>query len=446
MKQLDPNEISFSRSSIIDDAGKVFFHGGEVFRAIYSREHAELYRKILQEPWMAEVFDAGLVNTSVATDISLPTAYLILKHETIPFETHPAESTNYLHWLAAKAIVSVSLRLAKQGLLLKDAHPWNIMFQKGKATVVDFGSITKADSIPFSWLEEFRKYFCVPLWIASTRWNAFALEYRRQHSNGFGIRVFENPILNRLLFRKIMGLRQSLSPPIEFFKCLDDWLDQHKPTSRQKEFWADYQQCGDNLDHLRPELPKQKFVHDILCQEKPGKVLDFAANKGYYSEMAARLGADVLACDYEEYCVDHCLTLAREKQLPITPALLDFCLPTPNFGLGLLGRNAYERFHSDIVLALGLVHHICITQRIPVEVFCEICMNYSNSGVILEYVDPSDKHVATWKRPTPENYSIEGISKFFSRKFPRVIQGEPMVDNGINRVMLFFGKEQSSRE
>ena len=189
-----------------------------------------------------------------------------------------------------------------------------------------------------------------------------------------------------------------------------------------------------------PELPKPKFVFEILSKERPDKVLDFAANKGYYSKMAALLGAAVIACDYEEYCVNECLHVAQSNGLSITPALLDFKAPTPKYGMGLRGPDSFERMRSDMVLALGLVHHICIGQQIPVEIFCEICMSYAEKGIILEYVDPTDIHVQSWGVVKPKNYALESISQIIQNKFPRIIHGNPIIDGGLNRKMLYFSR------
>lgn len=438
MKIIDKSEVTFSPTSIIDRHGKVFFHDGKVYRAIYSKEYAKLYTEILLSDWINEAFDSGLVKTSISEAISLNDAFVTLEHEVIPFETHPAEFTSSMHWLAAKAIITVNRRLLKHGLILKDAHPWNIMFKKGIATVVDFGSITQSENYSHEWFEEFKKYFCVPIWIASSRWNEYACEYRKQHHSGFGIKLFENKYLDRFLFNQLNNFNQPRLKLTDLLTSLDCWLDNHKPASSKKESWADYRQCGETIDHLQPENPKHKFVYEILRKEKPAKVLDIAANKGYYSEMSARLGAAVLACDYEEYCVDQCQVLAQEKKLEVTPALVNFSWPTPNFGLALTGRSAFERFYSDIVLALGLMHHICIIQRIPVEIFCEICMQYAKRGVVLEFVDPSDSHVANWQKPVPEHYSIDDLVRFFGRKFPHVTKGSPITTGGLCRSMIFF--------
>lgn len=440
LRELASSDVEFASSSIVDPVGKVFFHGGRVFRAIYDEGAAAFHVRLLNEPWIGDAFDAGLVRTWVPDDVSMEGARLVLEHERLSFTVFPAEFTSQMLWDAAKTIVAVGAVLARHGVYLKDAHPWNLGFARGRARFIDFGSLQPNDVSRASWLDEYRRYFAAPIWLASRRMKGLAQEYRRQHLSGFGLRLFEHPLLRRPLQLALGGLRPTSAPPERFFAKLDSWLDAHRPSAVQRERWASYEQggAGKSPDPLVPATPKQRFVLDALSSSRPASVLDCAANKGYYSEMAARLGASVVAFDYEEFCVDECVDLARRLNLDVTPAVMDFRSPTPASGLALTCPSAFERFRCDCVLALGLCHHLCIAQSVPVKLFCEICLEYSTRGVVLEYVDPSDVHVAPWKLPIPAGYAVEGFTAHLSRKYPkREIMPLPS-EGGINRTMLFF--------
>jgi hypothetical protein len=439
VRKLSKPQLAFFRGSAFDSAGKLFFHEGRVFRAIYSEEATAECRKILEAPWLSELFDAGVVKTWIPSDISVDGVKLVLEHERIPFTLHPAECTSHMHWLSAKALIRVASVLSRRGHMLKDAHPWNLMFARGRPKFVDFGSLIGSARVPPWWLDEFRRYFGVPVWLA-TRTNKFALEYRRQHEVGFGIALFESALVRATLLRSLMNLERHADRPAVLFEKIDAWLDSHRPRSAPKEVWASYAQEAGASDPLSPLTQKQRFVFDVLASTRPERVLDCAANKGYYAEMAARLGASVAAFDYEEFCVAQCLTIAQTKDLDITPALMDFRRPTPPFGSALSYGSAYERFQSNVVLALGLCHHICIAQSFPVEMFCDICMEYGSDGVVLEYVDPADVHVAAWKRPAPPDYSLEGFAGYFSKKFPRRRTSEDITSDGLVRKMVHFSR------
>lgn len=440
MITVHPNNVTWAKASIVDEVGKVFFYRGRVFRAIFSKEYAQRFMEFLSNPWIGELFEMGLVRTIKADDILLEGSHLTLEHERIPFELHPAECTSYMHWLSAKTLLNLCGALSERGYIIKDAHPWNIMFKKGYPKFIDFGSITKSMKITDGWLEEFRKYFGVPIWLAAGKFNVLALEYRREHSRGFGLKLLGSKLAKNIIPRGLTPPGKAFSTPKYFFQHISEWLENHKPKTRAKGNWAGYQQCGNSLDPFMPELPKPKFVYEILSKERPNRVLDFAANKGYYSKIAAMLGAAVIACDYEEYCVNECLHVAQVNGLNITPALLDFKAPTPNYGMGLRGPDSFERMRSDIVLALGLVHHICIAQQIPMEIFCDICMSYAEKGILLEYVGPTDIHVKSWGVVIPKDYSLDNFSRIIGNKFPKIIQGKPITDEGLNRAMLYFSK------
>jgi len=435
---LEEKNLNYSNISIVDEIGRVFFYDGRVLRAIYSNYAAECCIEILNKKWITDIFHSGLIKTWICQDIKIPGVALILEHQKVPYQTHPSEHTSQMHWLAAKTMIKVNLELSKYGYILKDSHPWNIMFYKGYPYFIDFGSIMKSQEVFSDWLSEFRKYFGVPIWLSSTRWRRFSLEYRRQHSVGFGLELFDVDLLKTLLLRSLGRLQRYADKPTIFFRKLDRWLDNHKPINSNREYWADYLQSHNAQDPLLPKTTKQKFVYDILIQERPEKVLDCAANKGYYSEMAARLGSSVVAFDYEEYCVDTIMNIAQLKKLDITPVHMNVTLPTPNYGMGLIGSSAFERYQVDVVLAIGIAHHLCITQSIPVKIFCDICLKYAKRGVIFEYVDPSDKHVREWNASIPIEYTFEKFMKYFSSKFPKIKQSERITDDGICRTFVYF--------
>lgn len=438
--KVDINDITFATGSVVDEAGKVFYYKGGVFRAIYNEDYSEIYQKILSSSWLGDVTAAGLIDTVVENDIEIDCVKLILQHKKLSFFVHPAEMTAHMHWDAAKVLLRVNLELVKYGYMTKDSHPWNLMIDRGVFKFIDFGSIVKAEVLPMHWLDEFRRYFGVPIWLASRGWHDFALEYRRQHVTGFGIKLFDLDIIKKCTTYSLIKLDGLRSSPVDFFPKIEKWLDNHKPSSTSKGNWGQYPQYKVSDNPLKPILPKQKFVFRNLERSRPQTVLDCAANNGYYSEMAARLGADVIAFDYEDYCVNECNALARREQLNITAVRMDFCYPTPPFAIGLAFDSSFVRFKSEIVLAIGLVHHVCLTQGLPVKIFCEICMNYAQEGIIFEYVDPTDFHIKDWPITPPSDYSLNAFIAHFSTKFPNIMDSYIVTDDGANRQFIYFHK------
>ena len=96
-----------------------------------------------------------------------------------------------------------------------------------------------------------------------------------------------------------MGFGRVIGDPVTFLRQLDKWLDEHEPkkTSSNWPKYTQYEKIQNTLDQV---LPKQKFVLEVLRKEKPLTVIDCAANKGYYSKMAALLGASVASFNNDE--------------------------------------------------------------------------------------------------------------------------------------------------
>lgn len=426
-------EIRFEPQCIVD-FGKIFYMKDRVFRAIYDKSASELYKELLSNGLLEESFSKGLIRTWISTEVDLDGAYLVLEHEKIDFFIFSGEMTDKMFYDAAVTFINVLKSLRRLGLILKDAHPRNITFQKGKPVFYDFASIIRSNNLSNNWLDEFYLTFAVPLKLANSRFSKFSKNYRMQHRYGVGFDIARTKYFKKLCFRELNKWKYLSSQIDKLIINIDRWIRNHPP-KEQVGFWDSYgQNHHTTID--KPVTSKQHFVFEILQKYKPQSVIDFACNKGFYSFMAEQLGAKVIGFDYEQRSVDQSNLLGLNKNA--TFCQMDFTLPTPNFGWGLKGPSAFQRYKSDIGLALGLIHHICLTQNFPVKLFSENCSNFVNKGIILEFVYPEDIHIRDWKINYPDDYSIESIKKYFSDYFRDNIESEIYTNNGIKRKMLFF--------
>lgn len=420
---------------LYDDSGRIYIKGDKVYRIIEKPNHINNYKELLNAYNIEDIFDIGLVRTKISEE-SNAKGLMILEHQKIPFILHPCEYSNKMFWQAAYMFIELNLKLWELGFVTHDSHPWNISFDGTKPVFYDFGSIVKKNNVSQAWFDEFFYGFIIPIWLASNS-KTFKLskEYRREHGSGFGLELFKSYKLKNLFFRRVRGISKYKNDPKKLFNEILKWLTKHKPISVNQEFWSNYYQST-GMDYTAPTSIKQKFVYEILSKTNPQKVLDLASNKGYYTFMAAHLGASVLAFDYEEEIVNH--LLRSEDSRNVTPVHMDFNKPTSGLGPGLFWENSFTRFKSEIILALGLIHHICITQQIPVFLFCQTVKKYAIKGVILEFVDPEDIHVASWNKSVPKDYSLEKIKYFMSDKFPNCRTSDFEKEDGLSRTFLYF--------
>jgi len=426
---------------LFDKIGRVIIKDDKVYRIIIDPKHIQIYKELLNSSEINDIFSKGLVETKIHSE-DIEKSILILEHKRLNFILHPCEYTNQMFWEAANMYINLCKELYnKYGLLTVDSHPWNVTFDGVNPVFYDFSSLYKGESISQSWINEFEKYFAIPIRLASfsKKTYSLALEYRREHLNGFGLVLLNKKLIKKVFNKRFGSISKYRKEPNKVFDEILIWLNNNKPIQAKNEYWSNYEQSH-SAEIEKPKTIKQKFVHKILSENQPKTVLDLASNNGYYAIMANKLGASVIAFDYEEETINKCRKQTTLFNSNVTPAIMNFNTPTPPYGIGLMGKSAFERFNCDVVFALGLIHHICLRQQIPVYLFCEICLNYSNKGIILEFVDPTDVHVANWNIPIPKDYNLESVTAYFKVKFPNVIASEKILLDGINREILFFHK------
>src|SRR5687768_3379262 len=135
-------KVFLEEQSIVDDC-RLFYLDEKVYRAVFKSDQADFYRNILAGDTLHEAMELGLVRTKVCNTFSFKNASLILQHERIDFFLHPSEMTDTMYWNLAVTLVKICKSLAKSGLSLQDAHPWNMTYANGQVVFFDFSSIRK---------------------------------------------------------------------------------------------------------------------------------------------------------------------------------------------------------------------------------------------------------------------------------------------------------------
>ncbi len=149
--------------------------------------------------------------------------------------------------------------------------------------------------------------------------------------------------------------------------------------------WTHYYQLLDldnifNSDNWEKYYKNERAVaiRRILTKENPGTVLDIAANQGYFSLLAEKLGANVTSIDYDSGAVNALYQRIKNTgyKINIRPAVVDILE---------LNKNERWRYESDLVMALGLTHHLRLVELLSWDTIAELFFYLASKSLITEF-------------------------------------------------------------
>jgi SAM-dependent methyltransferase len=179
-----------------------------------------------------------------------------------------------------------------------------------------------------------------------------------------------------------------------------------KPGERQSSTWSDYMTSNNYIaDHFSA---KQTFVQQAMAELAPRSVLDVGCNTGHFSAIAAKSGASVVAIDYDPVVLDNVWLRASAEKLNILPLAVNLTRPTPGTGwrnqecASFLSR---ARGKFDAVLMLAVIHHMLITERVPLDEIIGLAAELTTDILIIEFVSPEDSMFRRLTRGREELHS-----------------------------------------
>ena len=163
-----------------------------------------------------------------------------------------------------------------------------------------------------------------------------------------------------------------------------------------------------------------EVVNSYRRKCNPREVWDLGANTGVFSRIASEHHTRVIAFDQDPYCVEAHYLQSRKDDLDILPLVANLSNPTPAIGWeNQERRSLLQRASADTVLALALIHHLTITNNVPLEnlakFFAKICR-----WLIIEFVPKEDAKVQFLLAHRDDifpDYTRDGFERAFSRCF-----------------------------
>jgi hypothetical protein len=382
--QLNKGQLS---ASFRDPSGFLFSRDGVLYRQV-NRKYENEYARFTDSGLYDKLVKAGLLIPHVEVDqvSAAPEAYKIIQPECVPFISYPYEWSFGQLKDAALATLSIQRRALKVDMSLKDASVYNIQFVRGKATLIDTLSFeVYKEGQPWVAYRQFCQHFLAPLALmalrdirlnqlmrvyidgvpldlasdllpASTRFNFGLLTHIHLHA-GAQKRYSGAEVKSRaatMSKQAMTGLIDSLDSTIRKL----DW----KPGGTE---WGNYYDITNYSDAAFEH--KKELVREWSARVKPSLVWDLGANNGVFSRVAAEGGAYVVSSDIDPAAVEqNYRQMKSDKAENLLPLLIDLTNPSPSIGWANEERDSFGgRGPADMVLALALIHHLAISNNVP---------------------------------------------------------------------------------
>jgi SAM-dependent methyltransferase len=344
----------------------------------------------------------------------------IVEHDRVSFPSFPYEWPAEMLHAAAALTLDFAEKLLDDGLGLKDASPYNVLFRGPQPVFVDLLSFEPRNADDPTWLPfaQFVRTFLLPL-LVNKHFGFSLTDLLTTHRDGLEpeevlrllspLQKLRPPFLTLVSIPAWLSAKEGIANPKIYQKqklsdpakarfilrrvlhSMRRKLAATAPRAGRTSPWSDYM---DKNDYSQDYFPlKQAFVSEVMREQQPKNVLDVGCNTGHFSAIAARAGASVVAVDYDPVVVGEVWRQANAESLDILPLVVNLARPTPGIGW----RNAEcasflerARGQFDAVLMLGVIHHLLVSERIPLAEVISLAAELTADALVIEFVAPDD--------------------------------------------------------
>ena len=435
---------AFDPGSFRDPAGRVFYEGDRVLRTM-SGEAAGDWEALVDSGFLHAAMESGQIVRTAETDHH--TAGRVLQHDRIPLVTYPYEWS--FGMLRDAALLQLDLLVAAlhANLTMKDASPYNVQFVGARPVFIDVGSFGRyTPGEPWLGYRQFCQLYLYPLLLASyARIDfrpllrgaldgvpvAFArsvLRGTRMLRPGAAVHVGMQARLTRRLADEDTAMRQALTRSgfnremiIRNASRLRELVAGLPSPAPLEDGWTEYQGCA-HVDADRG--PKSEFVERVANRTHRSLAWDIGSNDGHFSRIIASRADTVAALDSDGDVCDQVYENLKENpsSANVIPLVFDVSDPSPAMGWRTSERRTLEaRGRPDLVLVLAVMHHLVITDNIPLGqvlswlrgLDAEVCFEWVPPG------DPMAARLAKDKQSTEvhSDYSVENFDSLVSSMF-----------------------------
>lgn len=337
----------------------------------------------------------------------------VIRPERVPYISYPYEWSFSQLKDAALLTLEIQRTALAHGMSLKDASAYNVQFLRGKPIFID----TLSFGARFSLGLMFHVFLHARMQRKYSETSADKSPAREKRQLGD---------------KALLGIIDSLFSTVEGLK----W----KGAATE---WGDYYQDTNYTSEAFDE--KKRIVRDYARKISPRTVFDLGANDGTFSRIVE--GAElVVSFDIDPLAVERNYLRVKSAPCAVLPLLLDLTNPSPSLGWGSAERKSvFARERADLVLALALVHHLAISNNVPLGMVAE-CFSRLGDSLIVEFVPKSDSQVERLLRSREDifdDYTEQGFVQAFEEFFT---VREVHRLSGSERVIYLMDKRQFKEE
>ncbi len=430
---------------------RVYRDGDTVLRGLNAEAFADFQHLASTRFFSAAVERGDIVRTEVVDGVELPDGWAgVLRHERIEVVSYPYEWPFEMLRDAALLQLRLTREAIAEKLITKDASSYNVQFVGTRPVFIDIGSFERLRKTePWPGYRQFCELFLNPLLVQAIRDVPFQ-PLLRGSVHGISPVVTADMLggagrLTKGVFTHVKlharaELRYADADKERDVKAelkragfgpglIDAQLKNLEKAiaglkwDKQRSTWSDY---GDRSHYTDRDLDaKDEFVRVTIsgAAQMPRLVLDLGANDGRFSRTALAAGASlVVAVDSDDLVVDRLYRDLREEgERRILPLVLDLSDPSPGLGWRSRERLSFvDRVRADLVLCLAVVHHLALTNTVPLD---EIVTFLADLGapIVVEFPhrdDPMASRLLARKREGVfDAYDLPNWDKALERHF-----------------------------
>ena len=392
-------------ASFRDPSGFVYTKDEEIYRhinPIYFDKFEHLHKSGLYDQLVQDKF---LISHVVVEE---DTSKIIIKPNMIPFISYPVEWPFYALKSSALLTLKINIQAIKFDMILKDASSYNVQFVGPNPIFIDTLSFDLyRKDLPWSAFGQFCRHFIsslllmkychtdvnkmlisfidgIPLDVASsllplrTHFSLFIKSNIHIHAKA----LKANQDVNK--FKK--DIKLSKGKLTKLLNYVYDFVD--KLELKGSIQWDNY--YGDNSYEEKAFVKKGDIVRRWCKSINASKILDVGGNDGSLSNIP---GSNTILCNTDLCSLNRGFLDSKKTSRNMVSLLVDIASPTPAYGFANKERSSFlnrvYNWSPECVLALALVHHLCISQNCSFDMLAKLFTSLGKH-LIIEFVDRDD--------------------------------------------------------